>query len=122
MLRGGAATVAASELVKSAGIMLMANSAANKAEGYERGKSDPSREKTDQIKPLSSNQLNKMIHTGKTPKGIKRFDTPKIKGEQNHVHFDDGSALNIDGTWKHGQRELNRETIVFLKQNGYNIQ
>jgi len=35
---GGAATVAASELVKGAGIMLMANSVANKAGGYERGR------------------------------------------------------------------------------------
>lgn len=50
----------------------------------------------------SPNQLNELIKKGKAPAEIIRVDTPKVPGEQLYIHFADGSALNIDGTWKHG--------------------
>lgn len=55
-------------------------------------------------------------------KNIKRFDKGKIKGEQDHVHFDDGAALNKDGSWKHGQRELTQEERNYLQENGWTIE
>jgi hypothetical protein len=49
----------------------------------------------------SINQMNKKINTGNAPSGILRVDKSKVPHEIDHVHFKDGTALNIDGTWKH---------------------
>jgi len=49
-------------------------------------------------------------------------DRGKIRGEQDHVHFNDGSALNKDGTWKHGKIRLTNEQIKYLQQNGWHIE
>ncbi|MDR6969265.1 RHS repeat-associated protein [Flavobacterium arsenatis] len=73
------------------------------------------------VTKVSMNQLNKLVKTGKAPKSITRFDLGKVKGEINHVHFDDGSALNIDGTWKHGGKVLTNKEIKFLQENGWTI-
>lgn len=67
------------------------------------------------------NQLNKMISTEKAPSSIHRFDKGKIKGELDHVHFENGAALNMDGTWKHGDKILSNKEIEFLQQNGWTI-
>ena len=69
----------------------------------------------------SLNQLNKLIKTGKLPKAILRFDKAKIFGELDHVHFNNGSALNIDGTWKHGFKILTNDEIKILIENGWTI-
>jgi len=69
----------------------------------------------------SMNQLNKLVKTGKAPNSIIRFDLGKIKGELNHAHFDNGAALNIDGTWKHGSKVLTNKEIKFLQDNGWTI-
>jgi len=61
-------------------------------------------------KVTSVNQMNSQVRRGQAPKSVIRVDKGKVKGEQDNVHFDDKSALNRDGTWKHGQRSL-------LKQN-----
>lgn len=37
------------------------------------------------------------------------------------MHFKDGSALNIDGTWKHGSKTLTSKEIKFLKDNGFKL-
>lgn len=39
-----------------------------------------------------------------------------------HVHFKNGSALNKDGTWKHGKGNLTNEQKQYLKQNGWDIE
>ena len=68
-------------------------------------------------------QLQKEIYIGKAPKGITRLDKGNPKNnEQPHVHFKDGSALNKDGTWKHGKGKLTNEQKQYLKQNGWNIE
>ena len=69
----------------------------------------------------SMNQLNQLVKTGKAPKTITRFDIGKVKGEINHVHFDNGAALNVDGTWKHGFKNLTNKEIKLLKENGWII-
>ncbi|SIO13416.1 RHS repeat-associated core domain-containing protein [Singulisphaera sp. GP187] len=70
-------------------------------------------------KQISPNQMNKAIQNGQAPKSIERVDIGKIKGEQTHVHLDDGSALNIDGSWKHGGRQLSNAEKDWLKGNGW---
>jgi hypothetical protein len=62
----------------------------------------------------SANQMNQEIRRGQAPPGVKRVDLPKVPGEQQHAHFSCGSALNIDGTWKHGSRELTNQIKDWL--------
>ena len=63
----------------------------------------------------SINQLQKLVNIGKAPKTITRFDKVKNLKEIDHVHFSNGSALNLDGTWRHGFKTLTNEEIKFLK-------
>jgi hypothetical protein len=67
----------------------------------------------------SANQMNQAIKRGQAPSGFKRVDLGKVKGEKMHVHFDDGSALNIDGTWKHGRSTLTTEQSKWLREHGW---
>ena len=67
----------------------------------------------------SPNQLNEDIKKGNAPEGIDRVDTPKIPNEQLHVHLDDGSALNVDGSWKHGESKLTSAIKKWLTKNGW---
>lgn len=68
---------------------------------------------------LSPNQMDRAIQRGQAPRGFKRVDPPRIPGEQYNIHFDDGSALNMDGTWKHGGRVLTRAQAEWLAENGW---
>jgi len=72
-------------------------------------------------KPLSVNQMNKSIERGLAPRGVTRVDTAKVKGEQDHVHFRDGGALNRDDTWKHGETRLTKRQVEWLQGNGWRI-
>jgi RHS repeat-associated protein len=67
------------------------------------------------------NRVNTAIKKGQAPKTIKRADTGKIFGEKDHVHFTDDSALNIDGTWKHGGRPLSNAEKTFLNEHGWTL-
>ena len=117
---GGVAVITGSEALAAGGTMIMANAVSNKAQGYNRGSSKTSTSSA----PKSINQLNQDVKKGKAPKGITDFHTGKVVGEQEHVHFKDGSALNKDGTWKHGdgKKSLTIEQAQYLKQNGWNIE
>jgi hypothetical protein len=69
----------------------------------------------------SPNQLNRMINRGQAPRGIERVDTGKVKGEQTHVHVNNG-ALNRDGTWKHEPSSpLTRSQRDWLRDNGWEL-
>jgi hypothetical protein len=65
------------------------------------------------------NQMNQQIHRGAAPRTITRVDTPKIPGEQLHVHLEGGHALNIDGTWKHGGRALTAAEEAWLRSHNW---
>ena len=68
------------------------------------------------------NQMNEEIKKGKAPKGVDRIDRPKIEGEQIHAHFNKGSAINIDGSLKHGTgKELTQAITKWLRKNGWKI-
>lgn len=70
-------------------------------------------------RPLSPNQMNKAISRGQAPSGLVRVDRGRVPGEQTHIHLDDGSALNIDGTWKHGGTVLTNAQAEWLEANGW---
>jgi hypothetical protein len=73
------------------------------------------------VGPASVNQMNQQIKRGQSPKGLKRVDVGKVKGEQDNLHFDDGSSLNRDGTWKHGGRTLTNAQRQWLEENGWKV-
>ena len=41
--------------------------------------------------------------------------------EKDHVHFKDDHALNHDGTWKHGGRNITNKERKWLEENGWGI-
>ena len=121
MAAGGALATAGVGVTAStagAGTMLVMNSSKNKSDGYERGKNTSTDNST---KKKSGNQLQRDISKGRAPKSFKGIHKGKYKGEQTHVHFDDGSALNYDGTWKHGGRELTKAEQEFLNNYDWNL-
>ena len=68
------------------------------------------------------NQMQKQVQKGKAPKEVKRVDKGKIFGEQDHVHLDDGRAINKDGTFKHnpsGNNNISNAVKDWLKKNGW---
>jgi hypothetical protein len=73
----------------------------------------------------SVNQMNKDVKTGKAPGEVKRADkgNTNVKGEQDHVHFNDkkDSALNKDGSWKHGATDLKKATLNWLEKHGWTL-
>lgn len=72
---------------------------------------------------ISANRINDLIHRKLTHTFFKRVDTSKIKGEQMHIHFndDDESALNVDGSWKHGKCDIPTEAKQLLVDWGFKI-
>jgi hypothetical protein len=73
------------------------------------------------VEQKAPGNLQRQIELGKAPKGVERADKGRGDFEKDHVHFSDGSALNYDGTWKHGRRDLTREEMYWLKENGWNL-
>ena len=67
--------------------------------------------------------MNKEVKTGQAPPEVKRVDKGKVKNEQDHVHFNDKnkSALNRDGTWKHGLTKLKNATKEWLEKHGWTL-
>ena len=49
-------------------------------------------------KAKSSGFMQRMKERDQAPIGIDRFDKPHTEGQLPHVHFDDGTSLNVDGT------------------------
>lgn len=72
-------------------------------------------------KPTSPNQMQKQVENGQAPKSVDRVDSPRFPHEKPHVEFNDGNALNNDGTWKHGGRELTNVEKDWLLTNGWQL-
>lgn len=63
----------------------------------------------------SANEVRQLIRRGKAPRTIRHVNTGRIAYEKTHLHFTDGTALNIDGTWKHGRRVLTNAEKAFIR-------
>jgi RHS repeat-associated protein len=72
-------------------------------------------------KKTSTNQMDRQVKKGQAPKSVDRVDSPRIPHEKPHVEFKDGNALNDDGTWKHGGRQLTNEEKEWLQSNGWSL-
>ena len=67
----------------------------------------------------SPNQMQMQVERGQAPKGVLRVDNPKIPGQQPHIHFSDGTSLNIDGSVhdrKNGIPNLTNEIKIWLEK------
>ncbi len=67
-------------------------------------------------------KLKNIIQKGRAPKGVDRVDIPKLDPTGNplhnqkvHIHLKDGRALNLDGTWKHGEGEVSKNITDWIK-------
>ena len=73
-------------------------------------------------KPTSPNQMQKQVERGKAPSTVVRVDNPKIPGQLPHIHFSDGTAMNIDGSTHDamkGVHELTNAERIWLFENGW---
>ena len=110
----GVVVTEAGAITAAAGVNMMANAQQNKEAGYDRGKNNSK----------SINQFKQDIIKGRAPKTIDRIDSGSDRlGEQDHIHFKGkgSNALNKDGTWRHGGRELTNEERKYLKGIGWKI-
>jgi RHS repeat-associated protein len=72
--------------------------------------------KDENSKSKTANQIQESISKQKAPKDVKRLDTWKVKGEQDHIHFkENNSALNRDWTWKHWDKNLSNAEKTWLE-------
>lgn len=70
----------------------------------------------------SPNQMQKQVERGQAPSGVVRVDSwGNNPWEQPHVHFSDGTAINLDGTPHHGTPNLNNDTRNWLTSNGWGV-
>ncbi len=70
--------------------------------------------------PKSPGNLQKQVEKGQAPKSVDRVDKGRGPFEKDHIEFKSGDALNQDGTWKHGGRELTGEETDWVQKNGWN--
>ena len=81
----------------------------------------------DELMPMAANgcitsagQMQIQVERGKAPSCVVRVDGADVRlGIQAHVHFSDGSAINIDGTPHHGSPNINNATKEWLQSNGW---
>jgi RHS repeat-associated protein len=79
------------------------------------------REATTSSKSTSPNQMNQQVQRGQAPNSVDRVDSPRFPHEKPHIEFKDGNALNNDGTWKHGGRELTNGEKEWITNNGWSL-
>ena len=74
----------------------------------------------------SVNQMNEQIKRGQAPKSVDRVDKAQysVKNSKIHVHFKDGTSLNIDGTIHDangGIPKVGRQARKWLEKYGWQI-
>ena len=73
-------------------------------------------------KPTSPNQMQKQVERGQAPSTVIRVDNPKIPGQLPHIHFSDGTAMNIDGSIHdamRGAHTLTNGERIWIFDNGW---
>ena len=63
--------------------------------------------------------MNVEVEKGQAPKTIEHVHKGRGTYEKDHVHFTDGTALNNDGTWKHGEHTLTNNERKWLDQHNW---
>ena len=78
--------------------------------------------------PTSRNQMQKQVENGQAPKEVDRVDgvhtNLKPPNNQPHVHFKNGTAINLDGSMHHGSirdLKITNQIAKWLLNNGWYI-
>ncbi len=72
--------------------------------------------------PDSSSKLQKEVERDQAPDSVERVDKGRGRFEKDHVHLDgEDHALNYDGTWKHGGRQLTNWEKKWLLEHGWEV-
>ena len=114
-------TIATTNAISSGTFPNTSNSGSGTDGGTGSDGSDGGAANTPVIKGLSPNQMNRAFNRGQGPSGITRIDTLKIPYEKLHATFEDGSALKVDKTWKHGGLVLTHDQSSWLVENGWKL-
>ncbi|SMD16453.1 hypothetical protein [Sporomusa malonica] len=73
----------------------------------------------------SAGSLQRQVEKGQAPKEVDRVDKPHVPGQKPHVHFNDGTSLNNDGTIHdahNGTPKPSNKTKEWLKDNGWIVE
>ena len=68
----------------------------------------------------SVNQMQQLINSGQAPSTV-TYVHNGFQGQQPHVHFSDGTAMNFDGTAHHGNPNPSASTMRWLNSHGWCI-
>lgn len=122
----GIEAIAAGATIATHGVALGSATIMNMTKGDGVGNSTKVKSNSVGNKSYKINQMNEEIKRNRAPKTIKRVDKGKGAngeglGEQDQVHFDDGAALNSDGTWKHGEgiHRITNQEREWLTNHGW---
>ncbi len=72
-------------------------------------------------KSSSAGKMQKEVERGQAPRSVDRVDKGRGPYEQDHVEFKSGDALNRDGTWKHGGRDLTNGETDWITGHGWDV-
>ena len=67
-------------------------------------------------------RMRKQVERGQAPSTVVRVDNPKIPGQLPHIHFSDGTAMNIDGSVHdamRGAHTLTNSERIWIFDNGW---
>jgi len=68
----------------------------------------------------SVNQMQHLINSGQAPSSVTHVHNG-FQGQQPHVHFSDGTAMNFDGSAHHGNPNPSVSTMRWLNSHGWCI-
>ena len=66
--------------------------------------------------------MQEQVIRGQAPKTVIRVDNPKYPGQLPHIHFSDGTSMNIDGTVHdaiNGIHVLTKKERLWIFKNGW---
>ncbi len=68
------------------------------------------------------NQMRQQVQKGLAPESVVRVEYATENGTPKaHVHFEGGSSIYQDGTWRHGWKKLSSAEKKWLKTNGWGL-
>jgi len=73
-------------------------------------------------KATSPNQMQKQVERGQAPRSVNNVHKPHVTGQKPHIHFKDGTSLNIDGSVHdkmNGTHILTNDEQIWLFENGW---
>ena len=79
------------------------------------------KQSTPDTKKASAGKIQQDVNKGRAPMSVDRVDPPHESGGKPHVHFNDKSAINYDGSSRHGSHKITREEKKFFNKYGWSF-